>query len=97
MNVKRFRYIGVTAILVLSVLAMFTAGAVAEEEYTFVDMWPELPQPWYFDYPGDVAVDSSGYVFVVDFGNNRIQKFAPGVPSDEIPDVEIPDVEIPDE
>ena len=58
-----------------SVLAMVTAGASAEAEYTFVTMWPELPQPWYFNGPEGIAVDSSGYVYVVDSLNRRIQKF----------------------
>jgi DNA-binding beta-propeller fold protein YncE len=58
-----------------SVLAMFTAGASAEAEYTFVTMWPELPQPWYFRNPAGIAVDSSGYVYLADFWDDRIQKF----------------------
>lgn len=45
------------------------------ESYTFVTMWPELPQPWYFYKPYSVAVDSSGYVYVADTANHRIQKF----------------------
>jgi DNA-binding beta-propeller fold protein YncE len=57
-----------------SVLAMFTTGAKVEAEYTFVTMWPELPQSWYFDTKG-IAVDSSGYVYVADVWNDRIQKF----------------------
>ena len=36
------------------------------EAYTFVTLWPKLPQPWYFYHPFDVAVDSSGYVYVAD-------------------------------
>ena len=58
-----------------SVLAMFTTGASAEADYTFVTMWPELPQPWYFSFPYGIAVDSSGYVYVADSWNGRIQKF----------------------
>ena len=38
MTSKKLLYIGVTAILVLSVLAIFTAGASAED-YTFVTKW----------------------------------------------------------
>ena len=30
-----------------------------------------------FDRPTDVAVDDKGNLYIVDFGNNRIQKFAP--------------------
>ena len=58
-----------------SVLAILTADTSAKAEYTFVTMWPELPQPWYFNGPEGIAVDSSGYVYVVDSLNRRIQKF----------------------
>ena len=53
---------------------MFTRGASAEVKYTFVTLWPELPQPWYFN-PRGMAIDSSGYVYVADTANDRIQKF----------------------
>ena len=72
MNGKKL--MGVTTILVLSLLAMFIAGAEAEGGYTFVTMWPELPQPWYFDNPCDIAVDSGGNVYVADTDNNQIRK-----------------------
>jgi formylglycine-generating enzyme required for sulfatase activity/DNA-binding beta-propeller fold protein YncE len=57
-----------------SVLAILTADTRAEAEYTFVTMWPELPQPWYFN-PCGMAIDSSGYVYVADSWHARIQKF----------------------
>jgi len=69
-----------------SVLAMFTAGASAEAGYTFVTLWPELPQPWYF-IPRGMAIDSSGYVYVADTANNRIQKFAPKFAPENPPEV----------
>ena len=45
----------------------------ASETYTFVTMWPA--QLWYFCSPVGIAVDNSGYVYVVDSDNSRIQKF----------------------
>ncbi|HIA57640.1 MAG TPA: hypothetical protein EYN97_09580, partial [Candidatus Lambdaproteobacteria bacterium] len=33
--------------------------------------------PGEFERPTDMTVDSQGNIYVVDFGNNRIQKFAP--------------------
>jgi sugar lactone lactonase YvrE len=38
-------------------------------------MWPTLQQPWYFNNPESVTVDSSGFVYVVDTWNHRIKKF----------------------
>ena len=45
----------------------------AEGGYDFVWKRPELPQPWYFNWPSGVAVDSSGNVYVAT--SDRIQKF----------------------
>src|SRR5690606_28801343 len=33
--------------------------------------------PHQLDYPGGVFVDDSGYIYVADYYNNRIQKFPP--------------------
>jgi len=50
-------------------------AADAAESYSFVTMWPELPQPWYFNDPSDVAVDASGNVYIGDRNRECIQKF----------------------
>ena len=39
-------------------------------------MWPVLEQLWYFNYPGGLAVDSKGYIYIADRFNYRIQKFS---------------------
>jgi tripartite motif-containing protein 71 len=75
MTGNKLVYAVLIAIIFFSMLAMPTVGTNAGEEYTFVTMWPELPQPWYFDNPTGIAVDGSGNVFVADSLNNRIQKF----------------------
>ncbi len=43
--------------------------------YRFERMWPTLRQPWYFVNPQGITMDKSGYVYVMDSGNHRIQKF----------------------
>jgi len=48
---------------------------LSEEVYEFERMWPALEQPWYFNDPRGIAIDSSGYVYVADKDNHRIQKF----------------------
>jgi tripartite motif-containing protein 71 len=78
MDSMKLMHMDIAPIFVAFVLVViFTAGAGAQEEYTFVAMWPELPQPWYFDDPYGIAVDSSGNLYVADTFNNRVQKFDP--------------------
>lgn len=43
--------------------------------YHFERLWPELPQPWYFNQPAGIARDAAGNVYVADKSHNRIQKF----------------------
>ena len=71
------RSLNITTILqslLFSLLTIFPSYAA--EEYEYVRMWPELPQPWYFAQPCGVAADSFGNVYVADTGNHRIQKFS---------------------
>lgn len=58
------------------VVGLVVARAHCEEEYAFFDKWgSEGSGPGQFDLPTGVAVDAEGYVYVVDYGNNRVQKF----------------------
>jgi len=50
----------------------FTAGGDF-----LVAFWSRGPEEGAFVRPTDVAVDEAGNVFVVDYGNDRIQYFAP--------------------
>jgi len=45
------------------------------EIYKFERMWPALQQPWYFNVPGDIAIDKNDFVYIADTWNRRIQKF----------------------
>jgi sugar lactone lactonase YvrE len=45
------------------------------EIYKFERMWPALQQPWYFNVPGDIAIDKNDFVYIADTWNNRVQKF----------------------
>jgi uncharacterized protein YjiK len=56
-------------------LTLLPTPASSEEAYVFERMWPTLQQPWYFNSPWGMASDNSGFVYVADAGNNRIQKF----------------------
>jgi tripartite motif-containing protein 71 len=64
-------------VLVGALLCVRLGDAQESEEYSFVGMWPDTPQPRYFDKPSGLAVDSSGNVYVADRENHRIQKFTP--------------------
>jgi len=44
----------------------------AQDRYVFLNAYPEGPG---LDGPYDLAVDSSGFIYVVDTNNNRVQKF----------------------
>ncbi|MGE0086445.1 MAG: 6-bladed beta-propeller [Desulfococcaceae bacterium] len=56
-------------------LISLPVSAFSQEEYVFERMWPTLQQPWYFNDPRGLAVDSTGSIYVLEFGNNWVQKF----------------------
>ncbi len=65
--------LGWSFVFALSLGAVFPLDiAQSEETYKFERMWPTLQQPWFFKIPRDVAVDSDGYVYVLD--GDRIYK-----------------------
>jgi len=65
----------VNTFLILLYVLTFPFVAFPEEIYEYERMWPVLEQPWYFNNPCGIAIDSSGHVYVADSQNHRIQKF----------------------
>ena len=59
------------------ILVLLPAFALSEETYKFERMWPVSQLPWNFHHPEEIAIGSTGNVYVVDAGNYRIQKFGP--------------------
>lgn len=47
----------------------------ANAPYQFSNMWPKLPQPWYFIGVESVGIDHEGSIYVVDEGAKRVKKF----------------------
>ena len=62
-------------LFILTFVISLPFTVLSEEIYEYERMWPALEQPWYFNDPRGIAIDSSGYVYVADKDNHRIQKF----------------------
>ena len=62
--------------LLFSLTFAIPASGKAAEEYEFVTMWPKLDQPWYFEDPRGIAVDSKGNVYIADVGTGIVKKFS---------------------
>ena len=69
---KRIQFLIVLASILVEVTFLNSENVYATETYKFVRLWPD--KVW-FSFPSNIAIDSSGYVYVVDSGNDRIQKF----------------------
>lgn len=52
--------------------------ALAEDdiEYRFARLWPQLEQPWHFNFPRDISIAPDGSVYIVDSNNHRVQQFS---------------------
>ena len=57
-------------------MRIYCPGYMLDEEFKFYRMWPTLQQPWYFNNPSGMAIDSNDFIYVVEQGNHRIQKFS---------------------
>ncbi len=70
--------VGSFGVVLIGVVLCGNRGQSAEE-YSFVKMWPKLPESWYFDFPCGAAADGLGNVYVLESGlksgNPRVQKF----------------------
>ncbi len=78
MSGKSIRSKKILLILCILAFCIFVQGAAASETYQFVTKWGSAGNGiGHFSSPLDVAVDSSGNVYVADSQNNRVQKFSP--------------------
>ena len=63
--------------LILFILVLMSASVTHAQTYTFITKWgSEGSGDGQFNTPLDVAVDSSDNVYVAEWDNHRVQKFA---------------------
>lgn len=72
LKISKFSFLFIVMVLG-GICANYPSGNCAN--YSFYRMWPVLKQPWYFDNPSGIAIDQSGYVYIADTFNHRIQKY----------------------
>jgi len=66
-------------VLFFMVVSMLVPFAAAAETYRFVTTWGTAgTSDGQFSYPNGIATDSSGNVYVMESGNNRLQMFDSG-------------------
>ncbi|QTA78797.1 Peptidase C13 domain-containing protein, LVIVD repeat-containing [Desulfonema limicola] len=53
-----------------------TGWAVNEGSYKYEAMWPVFQQPWYFSYPGQLAIDDDDLIYLLDKSNARVMKLS---------------------
>jgi len=63
------------SLLINGIIIFATMQQVFASGFQYRGMWPQL-QAWYFNRPSSLVADKNGNVFIVDAGNNRIQKFS---------------------
>ena len=75
-------YIKITTITIASMILLIGSISFPVCAQKFVTLWgSEGTGNGQFNTPAGIAIDSSGNLYVVDEGNNRIQVFAPNTPS----------------
>jgi len=61
--------------ILLMLLCQVAIGQTLQESYGYERMWPALKQPWYFQNPKDIAIDSEGYVYIGSEDGYALKKF----------------------
>ena len=56
-------------------LAQSSPVAHAQEVFQFERSWPTFSQPWFFNSPRKITIDSNEHIYITDTQNDNIQKF----------------------